>query len=637
MLSLVTYIIPFTGEKINIETSKNPVESMGTGVSQTPIMIIYLRRITIMAFDGVVIANVIHELRKTLLGGRLNKIAQPEKDELMLTIKGQEREQYKLFLSAGAGLPLIYLTENTKPSPMTAPNFCMLLRKHLNSAKILDIYQPGLERIIHFKLEHLDEMGDLRIKYLIIELMGKHSNIIFCDENMTIIDSIKRINQFISSVREVLPGRKYFVPSTIEKYDPLSITYDEFCNFILNKPLSIGKALYNSLTGISPLLANELCCRASIDAEDSTNALSKDVGLHLYKTLLRLIEDIKNATFTPNIVSQDGAFIEFSCVALSCYSNCEVQSFTSISTLLESFYASKNATARIRQKSFDLRKIVSNAIDRTSKKYDLQLKQLKDTEKRDKFKIYGELITAYGYGLEPGSKVLNTINYYDDTKISIPLDVTITPMENAKHYFEKYSKLKRTYDALTTQIEETSDELIHLESIRTALEIATEENDLASLKRELTEYGYIKKKHMNGTGKFEKKTNSQKSNTKSKPFHYISSDGFHIYVGKNNYQNDELTFQFAEGGDWWFHAKKIAGSHVIVKAQGKELPDRTFEEAGNLAAYYSSARETDKVEIDYTLRKNVKKPSGGKPGFVVYYTNYSMVSSTDISKINPAQ
>ncbi len=589
-----------------------------------------------MAFDGVVIANLIKELRDTLIGGRISKIAQPEKDELILTIKGAYRTGYKVLISAGAGLPLIYLTENTKPSPMTAPNFCMLLRKHLSSAKILDINQPGLERIINFKLEHLDEMGDLRIKYLIVELMGKHSNIIFCDENMKIIDSIKRINQFVSSVREVLPGRDYFIPLTSEKYDPLTIDYDQFRDVILKKPMPVGKALYQSLTGISPLLANEICFRASLDAEVPTEAISEAAGLHLYKNFERFTQEVKSGSFSPNIVSKDGVPVEFSSVMLSSYSSYDLQEYTSISALLESFYSTKNAVARIRQKSFDLRKIVSTAIDRTSKKYDLQLKQLQDTEKRDKFKVYGELLTAYGYGLEPGAKVLTTINYYNNEEINIPLDPTMTALENAKHYFEKYNKLKRTFDALSNQIQETREEMEHLDSIKTALDIATEEDDLTALKQELTEYGYIRRRFTSGSKKLEKKANLKKSSVKSKPFHYISSDGFHMYVGKNNYQNEELTFHFADGGDWWFHAKKIAGSHVIVKTEGKELPDRTYEEAARLAAYYSSARETDKVEIDYTLKKNVKKPAGGKPGFVVYYTNYSLVSPTDITDIKQA-
>ncbi len=586
-----------------------------------------------MAFDGIVIANVIKELRTVLLNGRINKIAQPEKDELILTIKGQEKEQYKLLLSAGAGLPLIYLTDNTKPSPLTAPNFCMLLRKHLNGARILDISQPGLERIVNFKLEHLNEMGDLCIKYLIIELMGKHSNIIFCDDNMVILDSIKRVNQFISSVREVLPGRDYFIPQTADKLDPLTIDYDAFRSGVLKKTMPIGKALYSSLTGISPLIANEICCRSSIDAGDYPEAFSEDIGLHLYRIFDRLMEEVKNGSFHPNIVAKDGVPVEFSSLELSCYKDHEVQTFDSISDLLEAFYASKNSAARIRQKSADLRKIVSNAIDRASKKYDLQLKQLQDTEKRDKFKVYGELITAYGYELEPGAKVLNALNYYDNEEISIPLDPTISPMENAKQYFEKYSKLKRTFDALNTQLADTREELEHLESIRTSLDIALEEADLTALKQELTEYGYIRRRFTSGNKKLEKKAVAKRTASKSKPFHYISSDGYHIYVGKNNFRNDELTFQFAEGGDWWFHAKKMAGSHVIVKCGGAELPDRTFEEAARLAAYYSSGRGADKVEIDYTLKKNVKKPAGGKPGFVVYYTNYSMVSSTDISGI----
>lgn len=585
-----------------------------------------------MAFDGIVIANIVHELRQTLLGGRISKIAQPEKDELILTIKGQTKDPYKLLLSADASLPLVYLTENTKSNPLTAPNFCMLLRKHLASARILEISQPGLERIINFKLEHLDELGDLRIKFLIIELMGKHSNIIFCDEYMKIIDSIKRVNQFVSSVREVLPGRDYFIPETRKKYDPLTIDWDTFQETVLTKPMPLSKAIYTSLTGISPLIANELCCRASLDASLSAASVSDAAGLHLFRNLERLMEDVKEARFTPNIVTLNGSPVEFSSVTLSCYKSHEIQFYDSISAMLEKYYASKSALSRIHQKSADLRKILSNAIDRESKKYDLQLKQLKDTGKRDKYKVYGELITAYGYGLEPDAKELKTINYYTDKEITIPLDPTLAPMENAKRYFEKYNKLKRTYEALSKLIQDTADDLTHLESIRTALDIATEEDDLTDLKRELTEYGYIKKKY---TAKKQgnRKANAGKAAGKSKPLHYISSDGYSIYVGKNNFQNDALTFQFAEGGDWWFHAKKIAGSHVIVKAGGNELPDRTFEEAAKLAAHYSSARDSEKVEIDYTLKKNVKKPNGGKPGFVVYYTNYSMVASTDISEI----
>lgn len=589
-----------------------------------------------MAFDGIVVANVVKELRDTILGGRINKIAQPEKDELIITIKGQGRESFKLFLSAGAGLPLIYLTETNKPSPLTAPNFCMLLRKHLNSARILDIAQPGLERIINFKIEHMDELGDLKIKYLIIELMGKHSNIIFCDESMKIIDSIKRINHFVSSVREVLPGRDYFIPDTTEKLDPLTSSYQEFKDTVLTKPMAIGKGIYSSLTGISPQMANEICTRASLDANLAMASLSETTGIHLFRTFERLIEEVKEGSFTPHIILSEGAPVEFAVFPMMSYEGYETKPYETISSMLEAYYATKNTLTRNRQKSADLRKLVANAIERTSKKYDLQIKQLKDTDKRDKYKIYGELLTTYGYNLEPGAKVLECLNYYNNEEIAIPLDPTLTAMENAKHYFDKYSKLKRTYVALTKLITETKDELTHLESIRTSLDIASDEHDLAELKRELMEFGYIKKKALE-QNRGNKKGNPKKVSSKSKPLHYISSDGFHMYVGKNNYQNDELTFNFAEGGDWWFHAKNMPGSHVIVKTGGAELPDRAYEEAASLAAYYSGAVGADKVEIDYTLRKNVKKPGGGKPGFVVYYSNYSLISGSNISGLTQVE
>jgi len=584
-----------------------------------------------MALDGIVIANIVYELQNTLIGGRINKISQPEKDELIITIKGQDRNVYKLFLSAAAGMPLIYLTENTKPNPLTAPNFCMLLRKYLNNGKILDIVQPGLERIVMIKLEHLDELGDLKVKYLIIELMGKHSNIILCDDQMVIIDSIKRVNQFMSSIREVLPGREYFIPQTADKLDPFNIDFASFRENVLSKAQPIGKAIYSGITGISPLIANEICHRASLDSGSSTSALNEDMGLHLFKNFERIIQLVKDKEFFPHIIVGEDGPVEFSSIPLTTYSDpkYEIRKFTTVSEMLEAYYASKNAVSVMKQKSAELRKLVANAIERSIKKYDLQLKQLKDTEDRDKYKIYGELITAYGYNLEPGAKELIAQNYYNNEEIRIPLDPTMSPMDNAKRYFEKYNKMKRTYEALSELIQETKDEIDHLKSIQNALEIATSEDDLADVKHELMEYGYIKKKSADK----KQASKSSSKNGKSKPFHYISSDGYHIYVGKNNYQNEELSFKLADKNDWWFHAKNQPGSHVIVKSGGDELPDRTFEEAAKLAAYYSSLKDAKKVEVDYTQVKNIKKPKGSKPGFVIYYTNYSMIADTDISGI----
>lgn len=574
-----------------------------------------------MALDGITIACIADELNHTILNGRIYKIAQPENDELLLTIK-TGNGQFRLLLSAGASLPFLYLTETNKPSPMTAPNFCMLLRKHLQNGRITAIRQPGLERILMFDIEHLNELGDLCHKTLAVEIMGKHSNIIFLNDDNTIIDSIKHISGAVSSVREVLPGRDYFIPMTQEKYDPFTIDKQTFLSVVGMKPMPTAKAVYTTLTGFSPVMAEELLFRSSIDSALPANTLSEELLLHLYNHFNWLMEEIAEKKFMPNILLRGDTPVEFAALTLTQYGDLKVLSNPSISYILENYYAKKNTVTRIRQKSADLRRIVQTALERNVKKYELQQKQLKDTEKKDKFKVYGELINAYGYGLESGCKSFEADNYYTNEKITIPLDEMLSPQENAKKYFDKYNKLKRTEEAVLGQAAETKKEIEHLESISTSLDIALLEEDLTQIKEELIESGYIRKK---GT--------SKKIRVTSKPFHYISSDGYHMYVGKNNFQNDELTFKFATGNDWWFHAKGIPGSHVIVKSNNEELPDRTFEEAGSLAAYYSKGREQGKVEIDYIEKKNIKKPNGSKPGFVVYYTNYSLIAVPDISKI----
>lgn len=574
-----------------------------------------------MAFDGITIANIVHELNRNLLDGRINKIAQPETDELLLTIKtpgGQRR----LSISASASLPLIYLTEGNKPSPMTAPNFCMLLRKHINNGRITKIWQPKLERIIHFEIEHLDELGDLCKKELIVEIMGKHSNIIFCNEDGMIIDSIKHVSSQMSSIREVLPGRTYFIPDTMEKSDPLSVSFAEFQRVLTEKPMPLAKAVYTSFTGISPVVAEEICYLSGIDSALTPRELSEDLLTHLYRQFTLYFEEVTAGHFSPAIYYHGAEPKEFSALPLTHFSQYIRKEYDSISRLLEDYYAEKNTLTRIRQKSVDLRRVVQTALERNRKKYDLQAKQLRDTENRENFKVYGELIHTYGYNLEPGAKKLEALNYYTNEMITIPLDSTKTPQENALKYFEKYNKQKRTFEALTSLIEETRDDISYLESVSNALDIALSEDDLTQIKEELIESGYIRRK-------FTKK----KVKITSKPFHYLSSDGYHIYVGKNNLQNEELTFHFASGNDWWFHAKGIPGSHVIVKTNGEELPDRTFEEAGKLAAYYSKNRGSEKIEIDYIEKKHVKKPKGRKPGFVVYYTNYSLMIDSDISQI----
>ncbi|MBR1743179.1 MAG: NFACT family protein [Lachnospiraceae bacterium] len=590
-----------------------------------------------MAFDGIAIAHLVYEMQEKLIGARITKIAQTESDKLLLTIKnsfskedgGTRRTVERLVISVNPSLPLFYLTEDNETSPMQAPTFCMVLRKHLNNCKIAGIHQIGLERVIRFDLEHLNEMGDFCEKRLYIELMGKHSNIIFCDETDTVIDSIKHISALVSSVREVLPGKPYFIPNTMNKSDPLTVTKEEFLSILKAKPQPLDKALYRSFTGISGVVANELLYRTRLSGLSGTGELTEADAFLLYEEFEKMMTAVKEHDFQAHIIYQENVPVEFSSFLLTEYRNApdyQIKLYESPSKMLYDYYHTKEIYGRIHQKSSDLRRITQTLLERSVKKYDLQLKQLKDTEKREKYKVYGELLTTYGYDIKEGEKKFTCENYYTGEEITIPLDGEKNGVENAKRYFEKYQKLKRTFEALTVQTRETNEEIEHLSSISNALDIATSEEDLGMIRRELSEAGYIKKQT---SGKKKKGGNSGKS----KPFHYISSDGFHIYVGKNNYQNDELTFKLATGNDWWFHAKKMAGSHVIVKTEGKELPDKTFEEAARLAAYYSKAREQEKAEIDYIQKKHIKKPNGAKPGFVVYYTNYSMTIPTDIEGI----
>ncbi len=579
-----------------------------------------------MAFDGITVAALADELNTHLSGGRIAKIAQPEADELLLTVKtGQGQE--KLYLSASPSLPLAYLTGESRPGPMTAPNFCMLLRKYIGSGRIIDVTQPGLERILNIRIEHRNELGDLCEKVLILELMGKHSNLIFTDDKGRIIDSIKHVSAQMSSVREVLPGRDYFIPDTLHKLDPLTVTEEAFLPALREKPMAVGKALNRSLTGISPAVAEEICYRSGVDSGLPAAELDPDILTHLYRQFSYYMDQVRQCQFEPAIYFDGQRPVEFSVLPLTHFGGYEKQAFSSVSEMLCAYYHARNEQTRMRQKSADLRHIIQTALERNQKKYDLQEKQLEDTKNREQYKIYGELLNTYGYGLAPKTRELTCENYYTNEEITIPLDPQLTAQENAQKYFARYNKQKRTYEAQSRLIKETAGEIRYLQSVLHSLDLARSEADLSQIREELVQSGYLRRK----TGKSAK--TGVKTAAQNKPLHYISSDGYDMYVGKNNLQNDELTFSFADGGDWWFHAKNCPGSHVIVKC-GKEMPpDTTFEEAGRLAAYYSKNRDSTKVEVDYVQKKYVKKPNGAKPGFVVYYTNYSLVIDSDITKI----
>ena len=572
-----------------------------------------------MAFDGIVISNLSYELNTNLVGGRISKISMPEENELIFTIKNNAKT-YRLLISASASLPLVYLTDVNKPAPKLAPAFLMLLRKYIGTAKITDVFQMGLERILCFKLEHLNELGDLSHKCMYVEIMGKHSNIIFTDENNKIIDSIKRISANMSSLREVLPGREYFLPDELKKKDLLNTELEEFIEILKSKEYPLSKSIYMNFAGISPLIAEEIVLRASLSSQAPSSSLSELEYTHLFHTIKNLLDDISSYNFSPNIVYRKEEAIEFSSVKLYSYESDEYKNtyYDSISKMLYDFYSSRETFVLNRQKSSDLRRIVNTALERASKKYDLQEKQLQDADKKDIYRIYGDLLNTYGYSLKGGESSFTTENFYDENKeITIPLDKNKTAKENAKKYYDKYAKLSRTTKALSEEILNTKNDIEHLLSIQTAIEVSSDDESLSQIRQELADFGYIKKHS----------SVKQKKST-SHPYHYISTDGYDIYVGKNNYQNEELTFKVATGNDWWFHAKGIPGSHVILKSNNEEeLPDRVYEEAAALAAFYSKAKDSEKVEVDYIQKKNIKKVAGAAPGFVIYHSNWSMIAT----------
>ena len=602
-----------------------------------------------MAFDGITVAGLCKELQDTIGGGRIYKIAQTDKNELVITIRPPAERgggQLRLYLCADPSLPLVYLTRTSRQAPLQAPAFCMLLRKHLQNGRIVSVTQPGLERILRFEVEHRNEMGDLCTHYLIVEIMGKHSNIIFLDDKDMIVDSIRHVSSLVSSVREVLPGRPYFIPDTQSKKDPLTETRQGFLSVLDNGNMDVAKLLLRSYTGFSTVAAQELAHRADLTQDRSAALLSPEEKESLLDQFEKLILQINEKKFTPVMYCRQGeghstgAPAEFSLIQLSHYADCIEVPYESPSALLEDFYARKNVYTRIRQRSADLRHIVQTILERDVHKYDLQCRQIKDTEKRDKYKVYGELLNAYGYSVPAGAKSCELDNYYTGQKITVPLDPTLTPQQNAQKYFDRYARMKRTNEALTRLTAEVSAEIEHLRSIQNALEFSTTDGDLSQIRREMEESGFLRRKY---TGSKNLRGESKKGRSRtpqSKPLHYISSDGYDLYVGKNNTQNDEITFHMADGRDIWFHANDMPGSHVILRSGGRtmdEIPDRVFEEAASLAAYYSSGREQGKVEIDYLERRNVKKPSGAAPGFVVYYTNYSILARTDISALREVQ
>ncbi|WP_026476426.1 Rqc2 family fibronectin-binding protein [Alkaliphilus transvaalensis] len=569
-----------------------------------------------MALDGIVVASIVHELTSLLPGNKIEKIHQPEADELIIALRSQGKN-HKLLLSSSSQHTRVHFTNVAKENPSVPPVFCMFLRKHLQGGRIVSIEQPNFERIIKFVIESYDELNILKQKHLIVELMGKHSNIILVEaETNRILDSIKRVSFDVSRQRQVLPGLTYTLPPAQNKLNPLLIeNLDGFKEGLTpNMSSPVYKVIYSSFTGISPLIAREICFNANVSDDQPLLALDEADYQKLFHSFKNLMTIVKKGTFIPSLYIDDatGKYVDFNVLGLNHLSYYRTETYESPSLLLESFYQNKDSKERMKQRTQDLRKNISLKLERLYNKIENLEKDLKNAEKAEECKVYGDLITANIHLLKDKEAAVSVINYYDpDMKeITIPLDQKLTPAQNAQKYFKQYNKYKTAVKEVAHQREIAVEEINYLEQILISLDHVTQLADIEEIYTELIETGYVKKRATN-----KKNTGNIKKTSYLK---YLSSDGYEIYVGKNNKQNDEITFKISGKNDLWLHVKDMPGSHTILKCQEGEYTDQALLEAATLAAYYSKAKNATKVPIDYTLRKNVRKQSGAKPGMVIY-------------------
>jgi len=581
-----------------------------------------------LPFDGVVTKCVVAELKETILDGRIEKIFQPERDEIMLNIRAKG-QNYKLVLSANSSYPRIHFTETVKENPIAPPVFCMLLRKHLSGAKIIGVEFNDYERIVTLLVESINELGDLSIKKLIIEIMGRHSNIILVNSDDKIIDSIKHVDSETSSVREVMPARPYILPPSQDKTNPENMDIEKlFENTDEYSNVGVEKYLLNKIKGFSHLLCREICFRAGVDERISISYLSTHARERIKSALHELVSQIARDDFKPCLIFENDSFekpLDFHCIEIKQYNN--IQYEASISRVLDIFYSKRDLLERTRQKKSSLIKVLQTNIDRCNKKLSIQQEKLREVSDREKLRLYGELITANIYNIPKNAKSAKLLNYYseDNEYIEVPLDENLSPQENAQRYFKKYAKAKSAYKYTSEQLQETVSELEYLEGVLVQLENSDKIQEIEEIKEELIEQGYISSR---------KKASLKKKNDKaSLPMHFKSSEGLDIYVGKNNRQNDFLTMKQAASKDIWLHARNIPGSHVIIKKQQKDIGENTLLEAAILAAYYSRAKMSSTVPVDYTEVKNVKKPPGAKPGMVIYENFKTIIVTPDESVV----
>lgn len=561
-----------------------------------------------MSMDGLSLYSAMNELNKRLAGGKIDKIQQTDKEELLLMVRSLG-QTYRLLINASAADNRVQLTELKKQAPSEAPMFCMLLRKRIAGGKIVRFEQERLDRVLKISIETYNDLGDLSVFALYCELMGKHSNIILVNEKGVIVDAIKHVGLGMSSVRFVMPGLEYSAPPAQDKQDPSKASADDFSMAMCMVGMSIAKALSNAFFGLSPAVAAQLVARYT-DKTECTQ-LSEAEREELAERLAAFYADMAQGKEKASAVLN--AFGETEAVYPFAIAGGGIKLYDSIGEALDSLYINSDRREWAKRHGASARKVLQNNIERCEKKLALYADALNSGEQMEKCRLYGELLTANLHSLKSGTDTAAVDNYYADPveRIAIPLDRQLTPGENAQRYYKKYQKLKAARDMSIVQREQTLSELNYLEGQLDNLTKCTAENELSELIEELKDQGYIKR---------DKGGKKKMKLAASKPMHFVSSTGADIYVGKNNRQNDELTLHFASPNDIWMHTKNIPGSHVIVKG-ASEQDTATMTEAALLAAYYSRARGSENVAVDYTPRKYVKKPAGAKPGMVIYTTN----------------
>ena len=581
-----------------------------------------------MSLDGIVTRAIVTELNYTILGGRVDKIYQHEKDEILINIynKGKNR---KLLISASSNNPRIHLTKYGKSNPSSPPMFCMLLRKHLTGGIILNIEQFQMDRIIFIDISSLDELGNPTEKRIIVEIMGKYSNIILIDKtSQKIIDAIKRVTSDMSRIRQVLPGIKYLFPRQDHKLNPLELTENNYYQLMDedkgNKP--IYKFFYTNYIGLGPLISKEICFQSNIDIDRPLVSLDMKERKLIFNTFMIVINKIKEKDFKPILIKKNYGknYVAFYGLDIDQYGKNKL-CLDSMSSVLDEYYIKNDTLDRVNQKSQSLKKSVLTKLERSLNKLAKQKQELEDSKNREKYKIYADLISANLYRINKGSDKVELENFYSENmeKIIVPLDKRYSPAENAQRYYKRYSKLKKANQLLLQQIPETEEEIDYLENVLNSIDNCTEVIEIDEIKEELIKEGYLK-------GNLNRR---KKKVAFSKPHHYLSSYGFHIFVGKNNKQNDYLTLKTAHKEDLWLHVQKMPGSHVIIKTNNQRVPEKTLEEAAMLAAYYSKAKNSTNVAVDYTEKKNVKKPKNAKTGMVIYENFNTVFVTPDIVKI----